>query len=150
MNNRGDLWIIPNEEDIILDVYTRRVPLGMSHTYYLQEFSDLYNLGFNFKEDDCQIAPCEMASIGHLVIKSENQVSMVVCYLPEIITYRQFQWFHQNMMMLSNYTQVNGFSLQMSDSDGICFKKLHGVNEIMTEMRKKYSFKVKGMRKNVG
>ena len=137
MNNRGKLWIIPNEAEILQEVFERNVEIGKSHTYRIQEFSDIYGLGFEFKEEDYQLAPCEIATLGHLVIKAEDEVSLVVFYLPEFITDRQYNWLYQNSNMLGKYIQVSGNMVQSRAEDGICFKKLHGIEEIMTQARKK-------------
>lgn len=147
MNNRGKLWIIPNEEEILQEVFNRNVEEGKSHTTRIQEFSDVYNLGFKFNEEDYQTAPCEIANLGHMVIKSEDEVSLVVCYLPKKITDRQYNWLYQNKEMLSRYIQVSAESLQMVNEDGACWKKLHGVEEIIFEAGKKNLMTEKGMKR---
>ena len=144
MNNRGKLWIIPNEEEILQECFEREIKDGYSHTCYMQEFSDIYQLGFKFKEDDYQLAPCEIAMLRHMVVKSEDEVSLVVFYLPERITDRQYNWLYQNSDMLSKYIQVNGNSLCIADEDGICWKKVHGIEEMMKEARKKNLLPKKG------
>lgn len=144
MNNRGKLWIIPNEEEILQEVFERNVQEGKSHTRHMQEFSDIYQLEFQFTEEDYQTAPCEIAMLGHMVVKSEEQVSLVVCYLPERITDRQYNWLYQNIDMLGKYIQVNGYSLQIADEDGICWKKVHGLEEILKEARRKNLLSAKG------
>ena len=146
MSNRGKLWIIPNEEEILQEVFERNVQEGKSHTYYIQEFSNIYQLGFTFKEADYQTAPCEIAMLGHMVVKSEDEVSLVECYLPERVTDRQYNWLYQNNDMLSKYMLVNGNSLCIADEDGICWKKVHGIEEIMKEARKKNLLPKKGRR----
>lgn len=147
MQNRGKLWIIPNEEEILQEAFQRNVQEGRSHTHRIQEFSDIYHLGFQFKEEDYQTAPCEIAMLGHMVVKSEEEVSLIVCYLPEKITDRQYNWLYQNSDMLGKYIQINAYSLETANEDGICWKKVHGIEEIMKEARKKNlsSMKGKGM-----
>lgn len=58
MNRRGKVWIIPDEGQIIQPLFERDVALGENHTKKIQEFSDMYKLGFQFKPDDYQEAPC--------------------------------------------------------------------------------------------
>lgn len=144
MNKRGKLWIIPDEDKILQEIYEQDVQKDKTHTYYIQEFSNIYQLGFDFKEEDYQSAPCEIAILGHLVIKSEEEVSLIVCYLPERITDRQYNWLYQNREMFDKYIQVNGYSLQTVDDDGMCWKKVHGIEEIMVEVRKKNMIEAKG------
>ena len=132
MLNRGKLWVIPDEETIIQEVFERNVEKGKSHTYHLQEFSDIFQLGFKFSEDDYQTAPCEIASLGHLVLKSEDEVSLVVCYLPEKITDRQYNWLYNNQNLINFYRQVNGYSIR-KNSDTMELKKIHGFSQIMQE-----------------
>lgn len=147
MINRGKLWVIPDEEQILQEVFERTVEKGRSHTYRLQEFSEVFQLGFQFGEEDYQTAPCEIATLGHLVVKSEDEVSLIVCYLPERVTDRQYSWLYQNMDMLSKYVQVNSYSLQLSDENGICWTKIHGIEEVIVEARKKNLLPKKGMKK---
>lgn len=142
MINRGKLWIIPNEEEIIQNVFVQNIESGKSHTQCIQEFSDIYQLDFKFGEEDYQTAPCVIASSGHMVIKSEDEVSLVICYLPEKVTDRQYNWLYQNKNMLDKYIQVNGFSLYNAR-----LQKIHGTDQIMIEARKKNLLKEKGMKK---
>lgn len=142
MNNRGKLWIIPNEDEILQESFERNVESGKSHTYRMQEFSDIYQLGFKFSEDDYQEAPCEIAALGHLVVKSEDEVSLVICYLPERITDRQCNWLYDNQNMLSKYMQVNGYSLNDNE-----WNKIHGIDQIMMDAAKKNLLNEKGMKK---
>ena len=46
MNHRGKLWIIPDEGQIIQPLFEKEVVLGENHTKKIQEFSDMYQLGF--------------------------------------------------------------------------------------------------------
>ena len=144
MNNRGKLWIIPNEEEFSQELFERNVKLGEYHSKYIQEFSDLYMLGLVFKEDD-QNAPYEIAKFGHVVVKSDDEIPSIICYLPERVTDSQYNWFDKNVPMLSQYIEVSGNSLQVIDEDGACWKKLHSVDEIITESRKKNLLPKKGM-----
>ena len=144
MNKCGKLWIIPDEDKILQEIYEQDVQKDKTHTYYIQEFSNIYQLGFDFKEEDYQSAPCEITTLGHLVIKSEDEVSLIVCYLPERITDRQYNWLYQNRELFDKYIQVNGYSLQTVDDDGTCWKKVHGMEEIMIEVRRKNMIEAKG------
>lgn len=144
LNSRGKLWIIPNESQILQEVFERDIIKGENYIRYIQEFSDIYQLGFTFQETDYQLAPCEIALLSHMVIKSEDEMSLAICYLPEKITDRQYNWLYLNSNMLNKYIQINGYSLQTADEDGICFKKVHGMEEIMKEAKKKSRVSTKG------
>ena len=146
MNNRGKVIIIPNEEQILQETFIRDVKLGESHTKYLQEFSDIYSLGYSFKLDDYQTAPCQIAEEGHLILKSEDSVSLMVLYLPLIVSNRQYNWLYQNLDKLEKYTQINAYSLQNVENK-MCWSIVHGLKNIMLESSKKNLLKRKGMKK---
>lgn len=137
MNNRGKLWIIPDEEQILQEVFESDIKKGISHTSGIQEFSNKYKLGYKFSEEDYQKAPCDMALLGHMVIKTEEETSLVVCYLPERVTDRQYNWLYQNNMILNNYVQIGAFSLHRVVDDSTCWKEIYGIQEIMKEAGKK-------------
>ena len=144
MNNRGKLIIIPNENEILQMGFEREIEEGKSHTTRIQEFSDIYNLGFQFTEEDYQTAPCDIAALGHLVIKTEDEVSLVVLYMPERITDRQYNWLYQNKEMLNSYVQVSANAIQTIIESDVCWKKLHGIEEIMHEAGRKNLMTEKG------
>jgi len=135
MKTRGKLIVLPNEDDILQEVFEREVAQGESHTKYLQEFSDTYMLGLHFEELDYQKAPCDIAELGHIVIKTEESVSLVIFYLPERVTDRQYLYIYNHQMDFSRYTQVNGYSLERKD--GISWEKIHDISGIMHEIAKK-------------
>lgn len=145
MNDRGKLIIIPNEDEILLDKFEKEVEMGRSHTYRIQEFSDMFMLGFTFTEEDYQAAPCEVAAKGHLVIKMAEESSITILYLPEIITNRQYEWLYSNVLELSRYVTVSAFSLTYSDDNIPVWVRVKGLNEIIVTAREKnFSYK-KGM-----
>lgn len=129
MNNRGKVWIIPDEGQIIQPLFERDVALGENHTKKIQEFSDMYQLGFQFKPDDYQEAPCQIAELGHLVVKSEDPSGLVIFYLPETITDRELEWFYQNEMMLSRYNVIGAYNLQKTDGE-VKWENFYGVDKI--------------------
>ncbi len=135
MNHRGKLIVIPDEEQILQEIFERQVKQGESHTKYLQEFSDIYMLGYHFEEEDYQKAPCDIAEAGHMVIKTEDDASLVICYLPKKITDRQYLYLYDHQVELSQYGQVNGYSLKREE--GIEWEKVHGIGEIIQESRVK-------------
>lgn len=137
MNRRGKVWIIPDEGQIIQPLFERDVALGENHTKKIQEFSDMYQLGFQFKPDDYQEAPCHIAELGHLVVKSEDSSGLVTFYLPETITDRELEWFYQNEMMLSRYNVIGAYNLQKTDGE-VKWENFYGVDKIKKEMNRKH------------
>ena len=137
MNNRGKVWIIPDEGQIIQPLFERDVALGENHTKKIQEFSDMYQLGFQFKSDDYQEAPCKIAELGHMVVKSEDSSGLVIFYLPERITDRQLEWVYQNEMILSKYSVIGAYNLQKI-SDEVKWENFYGMDKIKKEINRKY------------
>lgn len=135
MNNRGKLIVVPNEEQILQESFEWEVKQGESHTSDLQKFSDIYGLGYQFKEDDYQRAPCDIAGSGHMVIKTGEAASLIIFYLPERITDRQYNYIYNHQNEFSGYIQVNGYSLRVEET--IIWDKIHGIHEIMREAMKK-------------
>ena len=147
MINRGKVIIIPNEDEILLDKFERDVEMGKSHTYRIQEFSDMFMLGYHFTEEDYQLAPCEIASQGHLVIKMLEEGSIAIVYLSEIITDRQYQWLYSNVETLSKYIVIDAFSLTYDDQNLPVWEEVEGLNEIMMNARMKNMLYKKGLKK---
>lgn len=136
MNYRGHLWIIPDENQILQSLYERKVNMGLSHTYAIQEFSNLYKLGFEFSESDYQVAPYEITKLGHLVVKSEDYSSVLVFYLPTTITDRQLEWFYANKLELSKYNLIAAYSLEKG-LDTEEWVEIQGLDQIQARMNKK-------------
>jgi len=135
MNHRGKLIVIPNEEEILQEIFERNVRQGENHTKYLQEFSDYFMLGLHFKESDYQGAPCSIAELGHMVIKIEEDASFAIFYLPERITDRQYQYIYNHQIELGKYIEVSGFSLRRGEE--ISWDRIHKISGIMGEATKK-------------
>lgn len=137
MNHRGKLWIIPDEGQMIQPLFEKEVALGENHTKKIQEFSDMYQLGFQFKSDDYQEAPCKIAELGHMVVKSEDSSGLVIFYLLERITDRQLEWVYQNEMILSKYSVIGAYNLQKT-SDEVKWENFYGMDKIKKETNRKY------------
>ena len=135
MNHRGRLIVIPDEAKILQEIFERQIKQGESHTKYLQEFSDIFELGYHFKEDDYQEAPCAIANSGHMVIKIEEDVSLVICYLPKRITDRQYLYLHGHQTEFSQYGKINAYSLKTEEEEE--WDSVHGMGEIIQEATRK-------------
>lgn len=136
MNDRSKLLIIPDEQ-ILQEVFEIDLKKGINHTSEVQKFLDKYQLFLKFNEDNYQKVSYDIAKLGHMVIKIEEDISLVACYLPKIITDRQYNWFYQNSMILNNYRQISCFSLEMVIDNSTCWKEIYKFQEIMNEIDKK-------------
>lgn len=136
MNERGTLWIVPDENKIMQPLFKEQVDDGISHTTHMIEFIRKYGLDLDVKETDYHEGPCMIAEDGHLVIKSTDDVSQLIFYIPDVITNRQIEFVCENQFMFSNYQLIGGYTLRYLDGE-IVWKTLHGMNEIMLEINKK-------------
>lgn len=94
-------------------------------------------MSFQFKSDDYQEAPCKIAELGHMVVKSEDSSGLVIFYLPERITDRQLEWVYQNEMILSKYSVIGAYNLQKT-SDEVKRENFYGMDKIKKEINRKY------------
>ena len=92
---------------------------------------DCYFSG-GIKDSDYNTAPCEIAMLGHLVIKTIEDVKMIVCYLPEIVTDKQYEFIYNNQDMFLNNIQNGGYSLRNNE-----FVEINGMDNLMREINKK-------------
>lgn len=134
MSNRYGELIILSADDFPTggDVFRRDVTSSEGHTHYIQEFSNLYNLGYDFKESDYQTAPCELALSGHLVIKTVDEVKMIGVYIPEVVSDKQYEFLYDNQEMFQKSVQVGANSLRNGE-----FIEINGFDNIMREINKK-------------
>ena len=135
MDYRGKIWIIPQTEGII-KTYERDIPRGMLHTDFFQEFSNIYNLGFQYSIIDYQKAPCEMALMGNLVIKTDLDERTMICYIPNSVSENQLNFINDNLDKISDgYNYVLGYSdIVEYLYDG---KHIHSIEDIKKECNKK-------------
>ena len=132
INRYGELIILGNDDITGGNIFRRDVTSTGGHTHYIQEFSNLYNLGFEFKDSDYNTAPCEIALLGHVVIKTIEEVKMMVCYLPEVITDKQYEFIYNNQDMFLNNVQSGGYSLRNNE-----FIEINGMDNLMREVNRK-------------
>lgn len=137
MNERGTLWIVPDESQILSSLFEKRIGNGMSHTLGMKEFVNTYKIDLDIKENDYHNAPCMIAEKGHLVVKSVDDFLQLIFYIPEVITDRQLEFIYNNQMEFSKFQMVGGYSMKYLNGDGVVWKTLHGINEIMVEINKK-------------
>lgn len=114
MGKRGSIYIIPDENKILEDVFYYEIE--KDHLEGFIEFSDKYKLNYNFTIDDSVTAPYIVAQDGHLVIKIEESSGLVCCYIPKIVTDRQDNWIHKNSYKFEKYKIIGGFGLRDESS----------------------------------
>ena len=91
---RGNLIIIPDENQILNPIFKEDITGKDSHNTGIEKFIKKYypNTQIKIDLDDYNGAPCEIVKMNHLVIKTEDTISLLIFYLPEIITDRQITW----------------------------------------------------------
>ena len=133
---KGKLIIIPNktieEEKFELDITEDEY-----HLSGYQSFSDKYDLGYKFSEEEHQIAPLEIAEDGHLSLKTTEEESTLIFYLPEIITERQMNYVKNNITKFQNYKIVGSYSIRKIDQN-IYKEEIMGLNNTLQKIKQKY------------
>ena len=140
MLNRGKLWIVPNEEEIIQPLFFEDLYGEEGHLKGIQDFSDKFDLGFNFTLNDTQQAPIDIAERGHLVIKSDEDNKLLFFYIPKKVSDRQLEYFNDNEINYSNtYKVIGSFSLE---DEGIeVIRGLMGIRKELTRKNIKNNIK---------
>ena len=131
INKRGDLWIIPffNES-----VFHRDILNGQDHTEAIIEFVRLNQLPLQIKADDYHDGPCLLASMGYMIVKSEINSSLLIFYIPSVITENQKDWFLDHRYLSIEYSKIGGYNLKQT------WEPIHGFEAIRSEIIKKYSY----------
>lgn len=150
MNERGMLWIIPDENQIMQPLFVKKIEEGISHTKEMLNFVETFQIPVNFQESDYHEAPCMLAEMGHLVIKSADTASQLIFYLPKDITFRQIEYLINNQMVFMNYQKVGAYSIRNLENGEIVWKNLHGLDEVMKEARIKNSIYDRKSESNAG
>lgn len=86
MIERGKVTIVPDENQILLDEYTKEI--NKSHLEAFIDFSNKFKLGYNFTSDDYQYAPEQLARDGHLILKTIDDQKTAIFYISEVVTNR--------------------------------------------------------------
>ena len=131
MMERGKVYIIPNENEILDGNFYREIP--SSHVLAFQEFSDKHGLGYQFGVGDSNEAPLILADAGNLVVKTVDDAGLYAIYLPRIVTDNQNMWLYSQMLEIRNYTTVGGYSLENNGR----IKTIDNLNEMLQEANKK-------------
>lgn len=124
------VYVIPNEDKIRDSEFYMET--AKSHLPCFQAFSDKYELGYQFADDDYQEAPLTLAKDGHLVVKIEQASKSLICYYPKVITDRQNNWIHDNIMLMMNYPSIGCYAIKENDNIKD-IKPIEGMNAIIHE-----------------
>ena len=143
MNEYGKVIIIHNKNVLAIGKYEHEVI--NNHLDAFIDFSNKYNLGYHFTNDDSQFAPITLAKDGHLIVKSVNNDELVIFYIPRVITDKQIEWYQYNYLNYFRASQIGGFSIQ--DDDEI--KQIIGLTNINREIKKKNILYMKEVGNNV-
>ena len=139
MNIRGNLWIIPDENQLNCPVYHEEIIKGLSHTDGIMEFIRKNKLPIPLSSIDSRSGPLKMAELGHMVVKTEDNSGMLIFYIPAKITQNQWDWFLDNRLMFGKYQYIGAFSYAAE------WYQLHGLNEIKEDLRHKITHVQKGL-----
>lgn len=124
---KGYVYIIPDENQILNDCFLEEV--YPSHLKGIQKFCDMYQLGYQFEESQYNDAPCILSLDGHMVIKTLEDISIAIFYLPEFVTDRQAMWFFQHQNQFSHYQLIQA-AIISGDKNHIQKKSIHGLTEV--------------------
>lgn len=113
----GELYIVPDENKFLVEIFHKKI--SNSHLMGIQEFSDCYKLGYHFKKEDYQEAPCLLAKDGFLVAKTVESAGILIFYVPEFISDNQCMWYSENMRTFSKYSTICVYVIRGSDK-GYC------------------------------
>ncbi|HIS39221.1 MAG TPA: hypothetical protein IAB45_06955 [Candidatus Onthousia faecavium] len=128
--------IVPDEEQIS-NSEVKNYSLDLDyHVKAYQKFSDDNNLDFEFTEDESHLAALLIAGLGHFNYKTEEEMGLLIFYLPEIITNRQLTYFQEHKNEYENYKQIGAYLIRKMDDD-IFTDEVYGVNDIEREMIKR-------------
>lgn len=136
MNDRGSVIIIPSEDKIEDNYFEKKIV--MNHLEGFQEFSNKYNLGYQFSNDDYQEAPIKIAKDGHLIVKTIKDMGVALFYIPEVITKRQLEWLNQNITDYAFVGTVEGFAVNGDNEEIDEVHHYYNLTNILRERSKLY------------
>ena len=130
---RGELWIIPDEKQILNEEFHKEVYKGASHTDDVIRFAKEYDLPVQILTNDYHDGPCKIAQLGHLVVKTVEDMSLFILYLPDVLTERQYIWLLDHRYLFMQFVTIGAYSFT---SNG--WINLVGFNAIKNEFVSKY------------
>ncbi len=113
----GDLYIVSDEKKFLGEVFHKKI--SSDHLTGIQEFSNKYRLGYEFRSEEYQDAPCILARDGFLVAKTVDRAGILIFYVPEFISDNQCMWYSENMRTFSKYSTIGAYVIRSNDK-GYC------------------------------
>ncbi len=148
---RNCLYIISNEDRLNVPMFFRVVKKDEHHLKYMQEFSDNYNLGYKFGNNDSNIAPVMLALDGNLVVKTSFEyMKMAIFYIPELVTNSQKEWFDNNIKGFENCDYVGFSNFTLLENGNFREERIESVTqelEIIKKRNANYLNKISGKEK---
>ena len=133
----GRVIIVPDEEQIKDDLFEGIIVGNKNHVDRYQDFSNKYNLGYDFSENDSYIAPLTMASLGHFCYNTAESISNILMYIPEVVTKRQYDYFVNNREMILKYVDKKATAIRNKDGN-LVTEELDDLDLIEKEVKKRY------------
>lgn len=135
----GKLIIIPDENQVLGGVFETNI--RSSHLTGIQEFCDKYKLGYKFRNEEYQDAPCRLALDGHLILKTVEQGSggVMICYIPPLVTDNQAMWISSQNFSFDKYSYVGAYAIdeEQFDDKQISYKEVEGMDNIIKVINQK-------------
>lgn len=145
MTERGKVTIIPDENQILADEYTKNI--NKNHLEAFIDFSNKFNLGYSFTYNDYQYAPEQLARDGHLILKTIDGQKTAIFYIPKVVTDRQVEWFEYNKFDFLHADLIGAFSINGDEEES---EQIYGLAEINKEIKRKNILYRKEVDNNVG
>lgn len=145
MTERGKVTIIPDENQILVDEYTKDI--NKNHLEAFIDFSNKFNLGYSFTNNDYQYAPEQLARDGHLILKTIDGQKTAIFYIPKVVTDRQVEWFEYNKFDFLHADLIGAFSINGDEEES---EQIYGLAEINKEIKRKNILYRKEVDNNVG
>ena len=133
----GRVIIVPDEEQIKDDLFEGIIVDNKNHVDRYQDFSNKYNLGYDFSENDSYIAPLTMASLGHFCYNTAESISNILMYIPEVVTKRQYDYFVNNREMILKYVDKKATTIRNKDGN-LVTEELDGLDLIEKEVKNRF------------
>ena len=133
----GRVIIVPDEEQIKDDLFEGIIVGNKNHVDRYQDFSNKYNLGYDFSENDSYIAPLTMASLGHFCYNTAESISNILMYIPEVVTKRQYDYFVNNREMILKYVDKKATTIRNKDGN-LVTEELDGLDLIEKEVKNRF------------
>lgn len=133
----GRVIIVPDEEQIKDDLFEGIIVGNKNHVDRYQDFSNKYNLGYDFSENDSYIAPLTMASLGHFCYNTAESISNILMYIPEVVTKRQYDYFVNNREMILKYVDKKATAVKKIDGN-LVTEELDDLDLIEKEVKNRY------------